>query len=126
LSREIDGHYRSFVEIVAQARQKSFDEIEPLARGRVWTGSDAHARGLVDHLGGFDRAVALVREQLQGVPLEDDARVIVGSLPSKRIDDRPTPRAALLDALVDLVPAELAAVLAPLVFFPARVLAWMP
>jgi protease-4 len=125
-AREIDGHYQSFVQIVAGARGRPFDEIEPLARGRVWTGSDAHQRGLVDHLGGFDRAVQLVRDQLPGVAIEDDARVIAASVPSRRLDDRPQPRAAIVDALAELLPDEIRALAAPLLLFPARVLAWMP
>lgn len=61
LSREIDGFYRDFVGVVALGRQRPYDEIEKLARGRVYSGRDAHAHGLVDVLGGFDRAVEEVR-----------------------------------------------------------------
>jgi protease-4 len=38
--------------------------IEPLAQGRVWTGADAHAHGLVDRLGGFEDALEVVRERI--------------------------------------------------------------
>jgi len=58
LDREIGGFYDSFIEIVARGRKKTTEEIEVVAQGRVWTGRDAHARGLVDELGGFDVAVA--------------------------------------------------------------------
>lgn len=56
--REIEGMYGDFVDIVAKGRNKKPEEIEPLARGRVYAASDAHAVGLVDRLGGFDEAVA--------------------------------------------------------------------
>lgn len=66
LEREIDGFYRTFVGIVARGRGKEHDDVEPLARGRVWSGADALARGLVDKLGGFEAAVDEVRSRLSG------------------------------------------------------------
>lgn len=68
LLREIDGFYRGFVGIVADGRGRPFDEIEPLARGRVWTGADAHARGLVDRLGGMDVALEELRARMKVPP----------------------------------------------------------
>ncbi len=59
--REIDALYRGFVQVVAEGRKRAPEEIEPLAQGRVWTGADAHARGLVDELGGFEDALAVTR-----------------------------------------------------------------
>ncbi|HJL19274.1 MAG TPA: signal peptide peptidase SppA [Sandaracinaceae bacterium LLY-WYZ-13_1] len=73
LEREIDAFYRSFVGIVAAGRNRPVEEIEPLARGRVWSGKDAAERGLVDVLGGLDEAVDQVRERLAG-KLSDRAR----------------------------------------------------
>jgi protease IV len=64
LDREIEIVYRAFVGVVAEGRKKTFDEIDALAQGRVWSGIDAHARGLVDELGGFDRALDLVRARI--------------------------------------------------------------
>src|SRR6185503_19670407 len=43
LRAAIDENYRSFVGKVAQARRRKFDEVEPLAQGRVWLGSQAKA-----------------------------------------------------------------------------------
>jgi len=48
---------------VAAARRRAFNDIEPLAQGRVWMGSQAKARGLVDELGGLDRAIELVKKK---------------------------------------------------------------
>ncbi|HTQ48104.1 MAG TPA: signal peptide peptidase SppA [Polyangiaceae bacterium] len=64
VDRQIDRLYRAFVDIVAEGRKKPTNEIEALAQGRVWTGADAHARGLVDQLGGFEDAVDLVRARI--------------------------------------------------------------
>jgi protease-4 len=54
----IDKGYRDFVGGVAKARGKSFDTIDAIAQGRVWTGSQALDRGLVDQLGGLGDAEA--------------------------------------------------------------------
>jgi len=48
---------------VADGRKKKFDQIEPLAQGRVWLGAQAKQNGLVDELGGLDRAVELIRQR---------------------------------------------------------------
>jgi len=57
------GIYDQFVEKVAAGRGKARADIEPVARGRVWTGRDALAKGLVDRLGGFEDALALACEK---------------------------------------------------------------
>ncbi|CAM5392051.1 signal peptide peptidase SppA [Rhodanobacter lindaniclasticus] len=54
----IDKGYRDFVGNVAKARGKSYEAIDAIAQGRVWTGRQALERGLVDRLGGLDDAVA--------------------------------------------------------------------
>ena len=54
---EIGATYDAFIDVVAQGRGKPREEILELAQGRVWSGADAHARGLVDELGGFETAV---------------------------------------------------------------------
>ena len=54
----IDKGYRDFVGGVAKARGKSFDAIDAIAQGRVWTGKQALDRGLVDQLGGLGAAEA--------------------------------------------------------------------
>lgn len=57
LNRWLDEIYADFTSKAAQGRGMSLEELEPLARGRVWTGADAKDRRLVDHLGGFSTAV---------------------------------------------------------------------
>ena len=58
----IDKGYLDFVGGVAKARGKSFDAINAIAQGRVWTGRQAYERGLVDKLGGIDTAIALAAQ----------------------------------------------------------------
>lgn len=70
LVEAIDDIYADFVTKVAAGRGRPVAEIEPLARGRVWTGKDAHRIGLVDELGGLRDATRTAR-RLAGLP--DDA-----------------------------------------------------
>ena len=55
--------YRSFVGKVAASRKKTFDQIDSIAQGRVWMGTQARENGLVDDLGGLDQAIALIRKK---------------------------------------------------------------
>ena len=54
----IDKGYRDFIGKVAQGRERSVEQIDEVARGRVWTGAQAKERGLVDEFGGIRAAVA--------------------------------------------------------------------
>lgn len=63
LNTSLDRIYTTFTTLAAEDRGMEVPELEALARGRVWTGSDAVANGLVDHIGGwrlaFERACVL-------------------------------------------------------------------
>ncbi|WP_019399004.1 signal peptide peptidase SppA [Pseudoxanthomonas sp. GW2] len=54
----IDKGYADFIGKVAEARQRKVEEIDAVARGRVWSGAQALERGLVDAMGGLSDAVA--------------------------------------------------------------------
>ncbi|MDR6842066.1 signal peptide peptidase SppA [Pseudoxanthomonas sacheonensis] len=54
----IDKGYADFTGKVAAARKKPVEEVDAIARGRVWSGAQAKERGLVDEFGGFEAAVA--------------------------------------------------------------------
>jgi protease-4 len=81
LREGIDADYHDFVAKVAAARRKTPAEIEPIAQGRVWMGDQAKANGLVDELGGLDRAVQLARQKAK-IPLS--AKVNIVLYPGKR------------------------------------------
>ncbi|NUP61982.1 MAG: signal peptide peptidase SppA [Nonomuraea sp.] len=68
----LDRIYDDFVGKVAQSRDLTRDRVHELARGRVWTGADAQASGLVDELGGLEHALGVARER---AGLADDAPV---------------------------------------------------
>jgi protease IV len=74
----LDRFYDEFVGKVAQARGMSREQVHEVARGRVWTGADAAANGLVDELGGYTEAWAAVRRRLE---LDSRAPLTVRSLP---------------------------------------------
>ncbi len=57
LNAWLDDVYADFTGKAAADRGMTIEELEPLARGRVWTGADAASRGLVDHLGGVSVAL---------------------------------------------------------------------
>jgi protease-4 len=54
--------YELFVSRVAEGRRSSTEKIDAIAQGRVWTGKQARELGLVDELGGLDRAIVLAKE----------------------------------------------------------------
>lgn len=58
----MEGVYHTFVDRVATGRDKTPDQIDAIAQGRVWTGADALAKGLVDEIGGLDAALAEARK----------------------------------------------------------------
>jgi len=63
LQHSINYAYSTFVGHVAAAREKPFDEIDAVAQGRVWAGSDAAGVGLVDKLGSYRDALNAAAER---------------------------------------------------------------
>ena len=53
----IESTYQLFLERVAQGRNMDKDEVDKLAQGRVWSGTDAYELGLIDELGGLGEAI---------------------------------------------------------------------
>lgn len=58
VQEEVDGIYDQFLSRVAEGRGMTKERVNEIARGRVWTGRDALAIGLVDKLGGISDAIA--------------------------------------------------------------------
>jgi protease-4 len=73
--------YNTFVEKVAASRRSTPERIHALAQGRVWTGAQAKARGLVDELGGLDQAVTLAK-QAANIPADEDVALV--TYPARR------------------------------------------
>lgn len=81
---EADLFYDDFVRRVAEARGMTVEQVEEVARGRVWTGADAAERGLVDELGGLRAAVRRAKV-LAG--LDPDAEVSLTGYPGSGVRD---------------------------------------
>ena len=77
----LDETYKGFKDRVASGRHMTQEEVEDVAKGRVWSGEDAKAHGLVDELGG--RAVAL-RLAKEAVRLAPDAAVKLTVFPHEK------------------------------------------
>ncbi|PAU93321.1 signal peptide peptidase SppA [Aliifodinibius salipaludis] len=61
----IDSFYQTFITKAAEGRDMEVDEMDELAQGRVWVGADAHENGLVDELGGLEKALSLAAEKAE-------------------------------------------------------------
>ncbi len=74
-SRIIQDGYEDFVNIVAEGRGMTFEDVDTIAQGRVWTGKQALELGLVDALGGMETAITVIKEQLE-IPAADDVCLV--------------------------------------------------
>ena len=81
LRQQIDEFYHVFVSRVADGRKRSYDQIEPLAQGRVWLGEEAQRNGLVDQLGGLDRAIEMVKKRAH-IPAGENVSIV--TYPARR------------------------------------------
>ncbi|MDT5066061.1 MAG: protease [Mycobacterium sp.] len=113
---EADLFYTDFVQRVAQGRNMTVEDVDAIARGRVWTGADALDRGLVDELGGLRTAIDRAKV-LAGFDADTDVKLV--SLPGSSWVDmlRPKPSsqpaaASLPEAVAALVGRSVAGVLA--------------
>lgn len=70
LERSIQAFYDRFLEVVGAGRRMTREAVHELARGRVWSGADAHKHGLVDQLGGLREALATARARAGDSRLE--------------------------------------------------------
>ena len=73
--------YDTFVEKAAQGRNTTPERIDAIGQGRVWTGRQAKEIGLVDELGGLDRAVALAKQRAK---IAQDTEVELVIYPPKK------------------------------------------
>lgn len=61
----IETTYHQFMNRVARSRNMTTDRVDEIGGGRVWTGEQALEHGLVDELGGIDKAIRKAREMAQ-------------------------------------------------------------
>ena len=106
MQRQVDDVYERFLQVVAEGRAMSRDEVHAVAQGRVWTGRQALGLGLVDELGGLRRAVELAKAEA-GIDLEHEVTLVPYPGPRSLLDvlsgavrmqGRPLPPAGWLES----------------------------
>ena len=88
VQKMIDDFYINFVTLVADGREKSYEEIDAIAGGRVWAGADALELGLIDMYGGLEKSIEVAAQmaglenyRVQELPrLEDPMTAIMNQL----------------------------------------------
>jgi protease-4 len=107
LRESLEFIYDGFLRRVTEGRKKKREEVEPFAQGRVWLGRDAREKGLIDEVGGLDRALDLLRKRT-GMGADDRIQLVVypgrrsvwSQLFGREADDPlPSPARALLTEL---------------------------
>jgi len=98
LTQFLDQTYDAFTAGVARGRGMAQEDVHAIAEGRVWTGQQAKELGLVDELGGFNRALEITREE---IGLDPDQPV--------KLQRFPKPKSPWKSAL-DLIQQPLAAI----------------
>lgn len=64
ITKNVEGTYKRFVHFVTQNRKKTFDQIDTIGGGRVWSGTRAKLIGLVDELGTLNDAVKFAAQKV--------------------------------------------------------------
>lgn len=104
VEEQMQATYDLFVEKAAQARRTTPEKIDAIAQGRVWTGAQARRIGLVDELGGLQRAVAIAKQRAKIDPATEVQLVVY---PPKRsfyeLVSEPFGESAAASALLSLV-----------------------
>ena len=75
IQRMLQDIYTSFTRGVAEGRKLPIATVQKIAKGRVWSGEQAKSLGLVDDLGGADRAVTVAKE-LAHIPASDSVEIM--------------------------------------------------
>jgi protease-4 len=89
LGKKVAHFYAVFLDRVARGRGWSIEKVDAVAHGKVWTGAKAKEVGLIDHVGGFDKALAAVR-------------IKAGLPPDCPIQELPSEKGGLLDLVLDM------------------------
>jgi protease IV len=75
IEEQVQAFYDQFVAKVAESRKSTPEKIDAVAQGRVWTGKQAKGIGLVDELGGLDRAVAIAKDRAK-IPASTEVEIV--------------------------------------------------
>lgn len=73
--KQIRALYKEFVEKVARSRNMTFEKVDEIAQGRVWTGADAIKIGLIDKIGTLYDAIGIAKEAA-GIPIDKKVKYL--------------------------------------------------
>jgi protease IV len=76
MAENMQATYNTFVEKAAQGRNTTPEKIDAVGQGRVWTGRQAKQIGLVDELGGLDRAVSIAKQKAK-IAQDQDVELVI-------------------------------------------------
>jgi protease IV len=75
IEKSLNDTYADFTKGVAAGRKMPVEAVDKVAKGRVWSGAQAKQIGLVDELGGLDRAIEVAKE-LSHIPADESVRIV--------------------------------------------------
>jgi protease IV len=76
MAEHMQATYNTFVEKAAQGRNTTPEKIDAVGQGRVWTGRQAKQIGLVDELGGLERAVSIAKQK-EKIAQDADVELVI-------------------------------------------------
>lgn len=104
MEASLDSIYEDFIDRVSSGRAMDRDAVREIAKGRIWTGAQARDLGLVDELGGLDKAVEMAKQKA-GIPADDTVRITVypptRAIPIPKRRDSSEPVSSALAMLLD-------------------------
>ena len=75
MQKSVESIYDKFTSLVAAGRNKTVEEVDNIAQGRVWTGAEAVEIGLVDQIGTLEDAITYAATSIEGVTGIQDVKV---------------------------------------------------
>ncbi|HXN41211.1 MAG TPA: S49 family peptidase, partial [Myxococcaceae bacterium] len=102
----VDAFYDSFITEVSRSRKMTKEQVDAIARGRVWSGIDAKQKGLVDQMGGLLEAIDAARERA-GISSSEDLDLSIIGEPHGLLGSLGSSDGLLSRVLGDPVPAQL-------------------
>lgn len=86
MQASVEKIYGKFTEIVANGRDKTVEEVDAIAQGRVWTGAEALEIGLVDKIGTIEDAINYAASSIEGVSSLSDVQIVEYPKPQSAIE----------------------------------------
>jgi len=86
MQKTVENVYARFTDIVSEGRGMTTEQVENLAQGRVWTGTEAVANGLADEIGNIQDALTYAALSIDGVTSLDDVTVVEYPKPLTTLD----------------------------------------